>query len=114
MPSGESQLFDVEEFWKFDMRVGLVKEAERVPRTRKLIKLLVDFGGEERVVVAGIGNQYGPEDLKGKRMIFVTNLKYKRIAGIESQAMLLVAEDNSGRVHLITVDESVPLGAKVW
>ena len=114
MAEKSQELYDVEEFWKFKMRVGLVREAERIPRTRKLIKLLVDFGDEERVVVAGIGDQYSPEDLKGKKMIFVTNLKPKQIAGVESQAMLIVAEDSAGRVYLITVDEKVPLGAKVW
>jgi len=114
MVEKSQELFDVEEFWKFKMRVGLVRDAERIPRTRKLIKLVVDFGGEERVVVAGIGDQYSPEDLKGKKMIFVVNLKPKLIAGVESQAMLLVAEDSSGRVYLITVREDVPLGTKVW
>jgi len=109
------ELYDVEEFWKFRMRVGLVKDAVRIPRTKKLIKLIVDFGNEERVVVAGIGDQYAPEDLKGKKTIFVTNLKPKQIAGIESQAMLVVAEDGTtGKVYLITLDEKVPIGIKVW
>lgn len=108
------QLFDVNEFWKFKMRVGLIKKAERVPRTRKLIKLEVDFGDEMRTVIAGIGDQYAPEDLAGKKMIFVTNLKPKKIAGIESQAMLVVAEDDRERVYLITLSEEVPIGAKVW
>jgi len=107
-------LFDVEEFWKFRMRVGLVKNAERIPRTRKLIKLSVDFGDESRIVVAGIGDQYQPEDLMGKKMIFVVNLKPKNIAGVESQAMLIVAEEADGKVHLITVEDEVPLGSKVW
>jgi tRNA-binding protein len=108
------ELFDVEEFWKFRMRVGLVKSAERIPRTRKLIKLLVDFGDETRIVVAGIGDQYQPEDLMGKKMIFVVNLKPKNIVGVESQAMLIVAEEADGKVHLITVGDEVPLGSKVW
>ncbi|MCR6691396.1 MAG: methionine--tRNA ligase subunit beta [archaeon YNP-LCB-003-016] len=96
------------------MRVGLVKNAERIPRTRKLIKLSVDFGDESRIVVAGIGDQYQPEDLMGKKMIFVVNLKPKNIAGVESQAMLIVAEEADGKVHLITVEDEVPLGSKVW
>lgn len=96
------------------MKVGLVKSAERVPRTRKLIKLTVDFGVESRIVIAGIGDQYSPEDLLNKRMIFVVNLKPKRIADVESQAMPVVAEDENGKVYLITLSEDVPLGAKVW
>lgn len=116
MLSSESslELYDVEEFWKFKMKVGFIKEAERIPRTKKLIKLVVDFGDEERTVVAGIGDQYKPEDLKGKRMIFVVNIKPKIIAGVESQAMLVVAEDKEGKVYLIDVNEKVPIGAKVW
>lgn len=107
-------MFDVEEFWKFKMRVGLVRSAERIPRTRKLIKLSVDFGDESRIVVAGIGDQYQPEDLMGKKMIFVVNLKPKRIADVESQAMLIVAEEADGRVHLITLGDEVSVGCKVW
>ncbi len=107
-------MYDVEEFWEFDLRIGLVEEAERIPKSRKLIKLLVNFGSERRVIVTGIADQYSPEDLKGKRMIFVLNLKPKRIMGIESQGMLLLAEEGSGRVHLITVGEDVPPGTKVW
>jgi len=107
-------LFDVEDFWKFKMKVGLVKNAERIPRTRKLIKLTVDFGNESRTVIAGIGDQYSPEDLLNKKMIFVTNLKPKKIADVESQAMLIVAEDENGKVYLINLSEEVPLGAKVW
>ena len=54
----EEPLYDVEEFWKFKMRVGLVKKAERIPKSKKLIKLTVDFGDHERTIVAGIGDQY--------------------------------------------------------
>ena len=109
-----SELYDVEEFWKFDMRVGLITGAERIPRSRKLIRLEVDFGGESRTIVAGVGDQYAPEDFVGKKMIFVLNLKPKRLMGVESRGMLVVAEEESGRVHLITLGENVPVGAKVW
>ncbi len=108
------ELYDVEDFWKFNLRVGLVKEAEKVPNSRKLIKLLVNFGDEERIIVTGIGDQHRPEDLKGKKMIFVTNLKPKNLMGVKSQGMLLLAEEESGKVHLIEVGEGVPLGTKVW
>ncbi|HDJ51394.1 MAG TPA: methionine--tRNA ligase subunit beta [Thermoprotei archaeon] len=109
-----TELYDVNEFWKFMIRVGLVVEAERVARTKKLIKMTVDFGDERRTVITGIADQYSPEDLIGKRMMFVTNLKPKKIAGVESEAMLLVAEEESGRVHLIEVPKSVPLGTRVY
>lgn len=109
-----SELYDVEEFWKFKMNVGLIREAQRIPRTKKLLKLVVDFGDETRTVVAGIGDQYEAENFIGKKMIFVTNLKPKKIAGVESQAMLIVAEDKDGKVYLITLNEEVPVGVKVW
>ncbi|MGC9103930.1 MAG: methionine--tRNA ligase subunit beta [Candidatus Methanodesulfokora sp.] len=107
-------MYDVEDFWKFDLRVGLIEEAERVPNSRKLIKLLVNFGKEKRVIVTGIADQFPPDDLVGKKMIFVLNLKPKKIMNVESQGMLLLAEEDSGKVHLITVDDSVPIGTKVW
>ena len=108
------ELYDVKEFWKFDMRVGLVKDAEKVPGSKKLIKLTVDLGDEERTIVTGIADQYSPADLLGKKMVFVLNLKPKRIMGIESRGMLLVAEEESGKVYLIEVGEKIPTGTKVW
>ena len=107
-------LYDVEEFWKFMMRVGRVVEAEKVPRTKKLIKLVVDFGNETRTIITGLADQYSPEDFVGKKMIFVTNLKPKKFSGILSEGMLLVAEEPNGKVHLITVDDSVPEGTRVY
>ena len=103
----------MEEFWKFDLRVGLIESAERVPGTRKLIKMRVSFGEEERTIVAGIADQYSPEDLVGKKTVFVLNLKPKVIRGVESQGMLIVAE-SEGKVYLIELGEDVPVGAKVW
>ncbi|RLE73072.1 MAG: methionine--tRNA ligase subunit beta [Thermoprotei archaeon] len=108
-----SKLYDVKEFWKFNIRVGYVKEAERVPRSRKLIKMIVDFGDHKRTIVAGIGDQYAPEDLKDKKTIFVINLKPKKVMGVESQGMLLVAE-SEGKVYPIILSDEVPTGAKVW
>ncbi len=107
-------LYDVKEFWKFNMRVGEVKEAERIPRTRKLIKLSVDFGDHTRTIIAGIGDQYTPEDLNGKKMIFVLNLKPKKLSGVVSEGMMVVAEEDDGKVHLITVSKDIPNGTKVW
>ena len=108
------ELYDVNEFWKFDMRVGKVIEAEKIKRTRKLIKLVVDFGKEKRTIVTGIADQYSPEDLKEKKFIFVLNLKPKKFAGIESQGMLIVGEDENGKVYLISVPDEIPTGIKTW
>lgn len=108
------ELYDVQDFWKFQLKVGEIREAERVPGKTKLIKMLVDFGGEVKTAVAGIGDQYEPSDLAGKKMIFVVNLKPKKVANVVSEAMMLVAEEPGGRVHLITVPSEVPNGSKVW
>lgn len=112
--SAENELYDVKEFWRFDMRVGEVKEAERIPRTKKLIKLTVDFGDHTRTIIAGIGDQYTPEDLMRKKMVFVLNLKPKKLSGVVSEGMMVVAEEEDGKVHLITLANDIPNGTKVW
>jgi len=91
------ELYDVNELWKFDLRVGLVKGAERLKRTRKLIKLEVDFGNEQRTIITGLADQYAPEDLEGKKFVFVLNLKPKKLSGVECQGMLIVAESEGVR-----------------
>ncbi|WP_209477276.1 methionine--tRNA ligase subunit beta [Thermococcus stetteri] len=108
------ELYDVDEFWKFDLRVGLVKGAEKLKRTKKLIKLDVDFGNEERTIITGIADQYPPEELEGKKFVFVLNLKPKKLSGVESQGMLLLAETEEGRVYLLPVPDEVPVGTRVW
>ncbi|HDD25827.1 MAG TPA: methionine--tRNA ligase subunit beta [Acidilobales archaeon] len=104
----------VEEFWKFNLRVGLIKEAERVPKSRKLIKLVVDFGDCVKTALAGLGDVFKPEDLVGKKFIFVTNIRPKKAFGIESQVMILVAEDDKGNEYLLPVSDEVPIGSKVY
>nr|WP_232462002.1 methionine--tRNA ligase subunit beta [Thermococcus siculi] len=108
------ELYDVNEFWKFDMRVGLVKRAERMKRTRKLIKLEVDFGSEDRTIVSGLADQYSPEDFEGRKFIFVLNLKPKKLSGVESRGMLIVAETEDEKVYLLPVPDEVPVGTRVW
>jgi tRNA-binding protein len=108
------ELYDVDEFWKFDLRVGLVKRAEKLRRTKKLIKLEVDFGNEERTIITGIADQYSPEEPEGKKFVFVLNLKSKKLSGVESQGVLLVAETDDGRIYLLPVPDEVPVGTKVW
>ncbi len=110
----DESLYDVNDFWKFDMRVGQVKYAEKIPRTKKLIKLNVNLGDIEKTVITGIADQYSPEDMIGKKMIFVVNLKPKKLSGVISEAMLVVAEEENGKIHLITVSEHIPNGTKVW
>jgi len=102
----------ISEFEKLDIRVGKVLEAERVPGSRKLMKLIVDVGGERRQLIAGIAGHYDPNSLKGREVVVLVNLKPKRIMGLESQGMILAADVEGGPV-LLTVDREVPPGTKV-
>ncbi|MBI1316160.1 methionine--tRNA ligase [bacterium] len=90
-----------DDFGKMDLRVGRVLSAERVPKTDKLLKLEVDLGYERRTVVSGIAQHFEPEQLVGKSVTVLANLAPRTIKGIESQGMLLFAEDASGRLHLL-------------
>ncbi|MDT8324912.1 MAG: methionine--tRNA ligase, partial [Bacteroidota bacterium] len=103
----------IEDFMKVDLRTGTIIEAERVPKSKKLIKLIVDIGSERRQIVAGIASQYGPEDLVGKQIVIVANLKPAKLFGIESQGMLLAGSlDDAGPVVLTPISE-LPDGALV-
>jgi len=102
----------ISEFEKLDIRVGKVLEAERVPGSRKLMRLIVDVGGERRQLIAGIAEQYDPNSLKGREVVVLVNLKPRRIMGLESQGMILAA-DVEGEPVLLTVDREVPPGTKV-
>ncbi len=101
----------ITEFQKLDLRVGLVKAAEAVPKSRKLIQLTVDIG-EERKVVAGLAGHYSPEELVGKTVILVANLAPAKLMGVESQGMVLAAEDETG-VHLLVPDAGTRPGSRV-
>ena len=101
-----------EDFKKLDLRVGKIVEAERVEGSEKLIKLKVNIGGEERQLVAGIGKNYSPEDLIEKEIIVVANLEPKVLFGIESQGMLLAAEDGD-TISLLMPDKEVKPGLRV-
>ena len=103
---------DSRHFQKLDLRVGKIVEAEKVEGSEKLIKLKVDIGGEERQLVAGIGKNYSPEDLIEKEIIVVANLEPKVLFGIESQGMLLAAEDGD-TISLLMPDKEVKPGSRV-
>jgi methionyl-tRNA synthetase len=103
----------IEQFGQIDLRTAKVLEAERVPDTSRLMKFQVDLGGEHRQLVAGIAEAYEPEDLVGRCIIVVANLKPARVRGIESQGMLLAATPEGGKPILATFDVDVPPGTKV-
>ena len=111
MKSSEAQeLYDVQEFLKFNIVVGQIKEVEELGK--KLYKLKVDVGNKEITIVSGIRPYYSKEELLGKKIIVITNLKPKKFLGVESQGMLLAAEKD-GKVSLLTVDKDIEPGARV-
>jgi methionine--tRNA ligase beta chain len=94
-----------DEFAQLDLRVGLVKEAIAVPKSRALLKLLVDIGEPSpRQILAGIANQYKPEEMIGRKIIVLANLAPKKLMGIESQGMLLAADVDNQPV-LLKIDD---------
>jgi methionyl-tRNA synthetase len=105
-------LVGIEDFMKVDLRVGKIVSAERVEKSEKLIKLKVDIGAETRQVVAGIGKSYGPEELMGKSIVIVANLKPAKLMGIESQGMLLAAS-NGDLLAVATFDRETKPGSRV-
>jgi len=103
----EPNLVSLEDFQELDLRVGIIKEAEPIPGSKKLLKLTVDIG-EERSIVAGLANHYQLDELKDKQVIVLANLRPVRLMGVESRGMILAAEDERG-VHILMPDkESKP------
>ncbi|MBI5042873.1 MAG: methionine--tRNA ligase subunit beta, partial [Nitrospirae bacterium] len=110
--SQESNLITIDDFAKVDLRVGKIIEAEKVEKSDKLVKLQVELGDEKRQVVAGIAKHYAPEDLVGKKIVLVANLKPAKLMGIESQGMVLAASDGD-ILTLATFEKDIPSGSKV-
>jgi methionyl-tRNA synthetase len=96
---------EYDDFAKVELKVATVVEAERIPKADKLLKLQLEVGAERRQIVSGIAQHYTPEELIGKRIILVANLKPKKLRGVESHGMLLAATAEDGRLSLITVDK---------
>jgi len=103
----------IDAFKQVDLRVARVLEAERVPKSDKLLKLKVSIGKEERQIVAGIAQQYAPESLIGKQIIVVANLAPAKLMGQESQGMLLAASNSSGMLTVLTVEREIDAGSIV-
>ncbi len=104
----------IDDFAKVQLRVGVVKSAERIQGADKLLKLMVDIGDEVRQVLAGIAPSYAPEELVGRKVVVVTNLAPRKMRGLESNGMLLAASsDVDGKPVLCTFAEDISAGAKV-
>ena len=108
----KSNFIEIDDFTKVDLRVAVIKEAERVEKSKKLVRLVVDAGEPDlRQVLAGIAEHYAPEDLVGKRVVIVANLKPRKLMGLESQGMVLAASDEGG-LSLLGVDKAVAPGSR--
>jgi len=109
----ESDLLSIDEFFKTKLVVGTIREAEQVPKSKKLVRLMVDLGEDKpRQLVAGIADRYQAEDLVGRQIVVVANLKPAKLMGVESQGMLLAANVESAP-FLLSPDEEVPPGTVV-
>ena len=93
-----------DDFSKLDLRMGTVKVAEKVPKADKLLRLEIDLGFEERQILSGVAEQMNPEELVGKRVVVVANLKPRKLRGFESQGMVLMAENRDGTLNLVNAD----------
>jgi methionyl-tRNA synthetase len=111
MPPGVA-LISIDQFMETELRVAEVRAAERVPKSKKLLKLSVFTGDDERTIVAGIGTKYTPEELVGRMIVIVFNLKPATLMGVESNGMVLAASLN-GEPTLLSVDAGVPAGTRV-
>ena len=102
-----------EDFEKMDIRTATVLEAERVPKTDKLLKLTIDTGIDTRTIVSGIAEYYSPEEMVGKQICILANLAPRKIRGIESKGMILMARQGDGKMRFITPAETLANGAEI-
>lgn len=109
---GNKEIIDISEFAKLDLRIGKIENAERIEGSKKLIKLDVDVGDEVRQLVAGIAEEYNPDDLIGEFVPILANLKPAKLRGVESQGMILAVEVN-GKPILLHPDREVPAGSRI-
>ncbi len=110
----EDDMITIDDFAKVKLKVGIVREAERVPKSKKLMKLMVEVGEDEpRQLVAGIAEQYEAESLVGRRIVVVANLQPAKLMGVESRGMLLAATGEDGAPFLLSPDGEVDPGAQV-
>ena len=103
----------IDDFAKIELRVGVVKVAERVPKADKLLRLEIDIGTEVRQVLAGIAEAYAPETLVGRKVVIVANLAPRKLRGLESNGMIVAASLEGGKPVLASFLEDVPVGARL-
>jgi methionyl-tRNA synthetase len=102
-----------DDFTKMDMRVGTILEAEKVAKTKKLLKIKVDTGIDKRTVVSGIAEFFEPDEIVGRQVCILVNLAARKIKGIESQGMILMAEDGDGRLDFVAPGSKIKAGSEI-
>ena len=102
-----------DEFQKLDLRIGRIIEANQIPESRNLIRMIVDFGTEKRQAVAGLLQWYKPENLTGKKCAFILNLQRRKMMGVESQCMIFAAEDDKGNVVVLQPEKDIAEGSRI-
>lgn len=112
-PAPQKDECSYDDFMKMDIRTATVLEAVRVPKTDKLLKLTIDTGLDTRTIVSGIAEFYSPEEMVGKQICILANLAPRKIKGIESKGMILMAKDESGKMRFVTPQETVDNGATI-
>ena len=111
LPVKPTIVFD--DFAKIDLRVGKIIAAEKVEKADKLLKLTVDLGFETRTIVSGIALHFTPEEIVGKQITVVVNLAPRKMRGIESNGMILMAEDAAGKLHFINPEKGIDNGSSI-
>jgi methionyl-tRNA synthetase len=109
----QKELISYEDFSKMDMRICQILHVEKVSKTKKLLKLTVDTGVDERTIISGIAEYYKPEHLIGKKVLMLVNLQAKEIKGVSSQGMILMAENTDGELSILTPDKDTTNGSVV-
>ncbi len=112
-PAATDTRISIEDFMKVELRTAKVLAAEKVPNSKKLIKLIVEVGTEQRTLVAGIAEAYDAESLVGRTVVMVFNLKPAKLMGIESNGMVLAASPDGGKPILVGFDQEIPPGTRV-
>jgi methionyl-tRNA synthetase len=102
-----------DDFGKIDLRTGIITAAQKVPKADKLLQLEVDLGFEKRTILSGIAMHFQPEDIVGKQVVVVANLAPRKMRGIDSNGMILMAEDAAGKLHFVQPEHTIAAGAKV-
>ncbi len=112
-PEPQKDDISFDDFTRMDLRVATILEAEKIPKTKKLLKMTVDSGLDKRTVVSGIAEYYTPEEVSGKKVVLLANLKPRKIKGVESHGMLLMAENKDGSLSFLSPEKAFENGSTI-